>query len=85
MACGVPCVTSNTGGLPELVKNGVSGFTADVGDIDKMAKLVKKIIGDEKMLRKLSDSSRQYAIRNFHVKKIIPQYIELYQKVLNEK
>lgn len=39
MSCGVPCITSNAGGLPELVKDGISGFTAEVGDVEKMAEL----------------------------------------------
>lgn len=83
MACGVPCVTSNTGGLTELVKEGISGYTANVGDIDTMANLVISILEDEKKLKSLSASARSYAFENFHVEKIVPQYINLYQKVLS--
>jgi N-acetyl-alpha-D-glucosaminyl L-malate synthase BshA len=83
MACGVPCVTSNTGGLPELVKEGISGFLADVGDIDKMANFVLKILKNDKMREKLSSSSRNYAFENFQFDKIVPQYINLYKKVLD--
>ncbi len=83
MVCGVPCVTSNAGGLTELVKDGVGGYTADVGDVDKMAELVLKILTDQKLKNRLTLSSRRHALDNFHVDKIIPQYIDLYQQVLS--
>ncbi len=83
MSCGIPCVTSNAGGLTELVKDGISGFTAEVGDVGKMAELVLKILKDQKYKEKLSQTSRKYAFENFHVNKIIPQYLDLYKKVLS--
>jgi N-acetyl-alpha-D-glucosaminyl L-malate synthase BshA len=82
MACGVPCVSSNTGGLKELVKEGVSGYTAEVGDIDRMSQLVLQIVQDPGIKEKLSRSSREFAFTNFHVNTIIPQYLHLYEKVL---
>jgi len=84
MACGVPCVTSNAGGLKELVKPGVSGYTAPVGDIDRMAELVINILQNEDEYRRLSKSTREYAFDNFHVNKILPQYIQLYEKVISK-
>ena len=83
MVCGVPCITSNAGGLVELVKDGISGFTTEVGDVEKMAEYALWILTEPNLLSKLSDSSREYALTNFHVDKIIPQYIDLYQKVSN--
>jgi glycosyltransferase involved in cell wall biosynthesis len=55
-----------------------------VGDVDKMAEYALQILGDPNLLNQLSDSSRAYALENFHVDKIIPQYIDLYQKVNNQ-
>jgi N-acetyl-alpha-D-glucosaminyl L-malate synthase BshA len=83
MACGVPCITSNAGGLVELVKEGVSGFTTEVGDVDKMAEYALQVFSESGLLEKLKQSSRAYALKNFHVNKIIPQYIDLYQKISN--
>ena len=83
MACGVPCVTSNTGGLKELVADGISGYTADVGDINKMAELAVSILQDNKRKEKLSASSKAYAFEHFHINKVIPQYINLYEEVLS--
>lgn len=82
MACGVPCVSSNTGGLPELVKEGVSGFTAGVGEIDTLAEKVIEILKDQGAYQKLSKNTREYAFDNFHVSKILPQYIEEYERIL---
>ena len=59
MACGVPCVTSNTGGLPELVKDGINGFSANVGDVDKMAEHVLHLLDSETDYQKFSDQTRQ--------------------------
>lgn len=84
MACGVPCITSNAGGLPELVREGISGYTAPVGDVDRMAELTIQLLKDEALLSNLSRTSREYALDTFHVKKIIPQYIGLYEKVLHD-
>ncbi|GAB4379833.1 MAG: N-acetyl-alpha-D-glucosaminyl L-malate synthase BshA [Calditrichia bacterium] len=82
MACGVPCVTSNAGGLVELVKPGISGYTAPVGDVQQMADYVIQILEDEENYQKLSRTTREYAFDNFHVDKIIPQYVQLYEALL---
>ena len=46
MACGVPVVTTNVGGLPEVVVHGESGFLHDVGDTDGMAADVDRLLDD---------------------------------------
>jgi N-acetyl-alpha-D-glucosaminyl L-malate synthase BshA len=84
MACGVPCVSSNAGGLKELIKEGVSGYTAEVGDIDRMSQLVLQIVQDSTIKEKLSRSSRDYALAYFHVNKIVQQYLNLYKNVLSQ-
>ncbi len=83
MACGVPVVTSNAGGLSELVREGIAGYTADVGDINQMTEHVVNVLKDEERYRKLSKSTREYAFDNFHVSKIIPKYVDLYERVLS--
>lgn len=83
MACGVPCVTSNAGGLAELVKDEVCGFTAPVGDVDRMSDVIVRMLEDDPFYRKLAASTREYAFDNFRVQKIIPQYIQLYDNLLS--
>lgn len=83
MVCGIPCITSNAGGLVELVREGISGFTTDVGDVNKMAEHTLRLLKNPKLHTKLAQSTREYALANFHVDQIIPQYIELYERTIN--
>ena len=84
MVSGVPCITSNAGGLVELVEDGISGFTTEVGDVEKMSQYALRILSEPKLLSKMSNSSREYALTHSHVDKIIPQYIDLYRKVIEQ-
>lgn len=81
MACHVPVISSNAGGLPELNLDGMSGFVHPVGDIDGMAASAIRLLQDEKLL----DQYRQQAFeraREFDIDKILPQYEEYYLEVM---
>jgi N-acetyl-alpha-D-glucosaminyl L-malate synthase BshA len=82
MACGVPVISSNAGGLPEVNFDGFSGFLSDVGSIDEMAKNALKILSDEKTLQQFKTNAIEVASR-FDIKNILPMYEDLYQKALN--
>lgn len=80
MACEVPLLSSNAGGLPELNINGKTGFMSDVGDVADMVKNAKIILADENLPTfKKNALARAH---EFDVKAVVPQYIELYQEVL---
>jgi L-malate glycosyltransferase len=82
MACEVPVISSNAGGLPELNINGVTGFLSDVGDIDDMVKNAKTILSDENLpvfKKNALDRARQFDLEN-----IVPLYINLYNKALEK-
>ncbi len=83
MSCGLPCITSDAGGLPELNQPGVTGFLAPVGDTRAMSEYVIQILKDRALQEKLSQNARKHALSRFHADVIIPQYIQLYEKVLN--
>lgn len=83
MACGLPVVSSSVGGLPELVKHNETGFIAEIGDIDRMAKYVIALLSNEKKYLLFSKNARQRAIDKFDKSKIIPIYEEFYKSVLN--
>lgn len=85
MSCGVPCVTSDAGGLPEVNKHGICGYLAPLSDVTKMSEYVIKILKDPKLKKELSKNARSHAIKNFHDDIIIPKYLDLYQKVLNSE
>lgn len=83
MACKVPVVSSNTGGLPELNKEGFSGFLSDVGDIDDMAKNSIYILEDCQRLNEFKENALQRA-KDFELSKIVPIYEEFYSQVIKK-
>src|SRR5437870_1919527 len=74
MACEVVPITTRVGGLPEVIEHGVSGYLADVGDVDTMARYAVELLSDEKHLEEMSKASRAVAQSRFCSSKIIPQY-----------
>lgn len=78
MACEVPVISTNTGGIPEVNENGVSGFTQNVGDIEAMAADAIHILKDDKTLKKFKDSAFAKA-KTFDIELIAPQYEECYR------
>ncbi len=83
MACQVPVISSNTGGIPELNVNGVTGFMSDVGDVDDMAKNAIYILEDDERLAKFKHQSLEHA-KKFDIKNILPMYEEVYERVIRE-
>ncbi|MEM7162795.1 MAG: N-acetyl-alpha-D-glucosaminyl L-malate synthase BshA [Bacteroidota bacterium] len=80
MACGVPVISTNTGGLPEVNKNGVSGFTSGIGDIEEMTEHALHILSNEEVHNQFKRNA--YAIaKSFDIDEIVPQYLSLYQEV----
>ena len=81
MASGVPVISSNTGGLPEVNVHGVSGFLSEVGDIDDMAAKGISILSSDVTLAKFKAQAKQEASR-FDTKMIVPLYEAVYEKAL---
>ena len=82
MACEVPTVATRVGGLPEVIEEGKTGFLADVGDVETMARQAIDILGDEQRLREMGRRARQSAEERFSASRIIPQYEDFYRCVL---
>tara|TARA_R110002072_G_scaffold302402_1_gene485088 strand:- start:12636 stop:13763 length:1128 start_codon:yes stop_codon:yes gene_type:complete len=81
MAVGVPVVSSNTGGIPEVNKHGISGLLSNVGDVEDMAKNALKILSTEESLLNYRKNAILTA-KEFDIDKIVSQYELLYSKVL---
>lgn len=80
MACEVPVVSSNAGGIPELNLNGITGFTCEVGDVEDMIAKSLIILKDENL-----PEFRKAALKRateFDIHQIVPLYEEFYQKIL---
>lgn len=82
MANKVAVVSSNTGGIPEVNIHGETGYLADVGDIDTMAKYSIEILKDIETLRGFKNRAYEKAA-DFDILKILPQYEELYKRALS--
>jgi N-acetyl-alpha-D-glucosaminyl L-malate synthase BshA len=83
MACGVPVISTNTGGIPEVNVDGVTGFLSDVGDVNSMASNALKLLKNDT----LHDQFRINALaraKEFDIKRILPLYEELYERVVEQ-
>ncbi len=83
MACKVPVISSNAGGLPELNVDGVTGFLKDVGDVDGMAESAIYILEDETRLKTFKDNSLARA-KEFDLSIILPVYESYYEEVIEK-
>lgn len=81
MACGVPVISTNVGGLPEINKQGVTGFLSNVGDVEDMATHALEILKEDTTLLRFKEAALAQA-RRFEKKDIIPQYEKLYETVM---
>lgn len=81
MACKVPVISSNSGGLPEVNIPGISGFLSDVGNVQEMAENALKIISNDTVLNEFKERALIVA-NQFSIEKIVPLYEKLYQEAL---
>lgn len=82
MACEVPVISSNAGGIPEVNIHGVTGFLSDVGDVDSMAQNAIALLKDPEMLKTFRKNALKQA-HNFELETILLQYEDIYQRVVN--
>jgi N-acetyl-alpha-D-glucosaminyl L-malate synthase BshA len=82
MACGIPVVASSVGGLPELVRHNETGFIAEIGDINRMAKYCIDLLTNERKRILFSENSRKRAVELFDKSIIVPMYEDYYKKIL---
>jgi len=82
MAVGVPVISSNTGGIPEVNVDGFSGYLSDVGDVSGMAKSAISLLQDEEKLEQMKLQAFGQA-KKFDILNILPMYEKLYQSIVN--
>ncbi|WP_308992851.1 N-acetyl-alpha-D-glucosaminyl L-malate synthase BshA [Mariniflexile litorale] len=81
MASGVPVISSNTGGIPEVNIHGVSGFLSEVGDVADMSKNALYILSDKERLSTFKKNAKQTA-EKYDLHTIVPQYEAIYEDTL---
>lgn len=82
MACGVPTVASNIGGIPELISHGETGYLAPVGDIDLMSEYTIKLLSNRELYKQFSLACIERSSHKFCNDLITRQYEEIYYRVL---
>lgn len=82
LASEVPVIASRAGGLPEVVVDGETGFLLPVGDVDGMAERAIEILSDDALRARMGKAGRAWAIEQFDTAKVIPRYLEYYDRVL---
>ena len=83
MASSVPVVSSNSGGLSEVNKDGFSGYLSDVGNVDEMTGNALKILQNKETLNKFKANAKAQSL-NFDLHAIVPMYEAIYENTLSE-
>ncbi|MBI2933183.1 MAG: N-acetyl-alpha-D-glucosaminyl L-malate synthase BshA [Planctomycetes bacterium] len=85
MACEVPVVATNAGGLPEVVADGQTGFLVPVGDVDAMAQRMLDLLDDSTLARRMGEAGRARAHDVFRPEVVVPRYEGLYDELLSSR
>lgn len=84
MACGVPCIGTAVGGIPELIEHDVNGYLVDLGDTESAAHQVLKMLFDPEEHRRLVKGALLTVQQRFHSTAILDQYLEIYGRLLQK-
>ncbi|QTM99636.1 N-acetyl-alpha-D-glucosaminyl L-malate synthase BshA [Sediminibacillus dalangtanensis] len=82
MACGVPCIGTNIGGIPEVIEHGQTGFITDLGDIKDIAERAVQLLTDSELWQTFSKTAVQSAHKRFRAEKILTAYEQVYDSVM---
>lgn len=82
MAAGVPVISTLSGGLPEVIEHGKSGYLSKIGDTDDMAKNAIQILSSKETHQQFKDQAQKRA-KTFDIEVILPKYEDLYEKAIN--
>ncbi len=82
MSCGVPVIASHTGGLPELVTDGIDGFLREVGNVTAMAEAANRVLSDQAALSKMKSAARTTAVQRFAEQLLVPRYEDYYLRIM---
>jgi glycosyltransferase involved in cell wall biosynthesis len=85
MSCGVPAVTSNKDGIPEVVEHGKTGFIAEADDHEKLAEYLIKICTDDELREKLGKNARERVLKYFLWDDKVNEYLKCYEKLLKSR
>ncbi|GGA25822.1 N-acetyl-alpha-D-glucosaminyl L-malate synthase BshA [Psychrobacillus lasiicapitis] len=81
MACEVPCIGTNVGGIPEVIIHGENGYLAELGDIEQVAEYGIRLLQDPILHKQMVETSLMFIEERFSSKKIVEQYEAMYERV----
>jgi N-acetyl-alpha-D-glucosaminyl L-malate synthase BshA len=84
MSCKVPVISTNVGGLPEVVVDGENGFMHEVGDVEGMAASALKLLLDEPMRKAFGEAGRRRSVEVYGQEPIIARYRSIYERVVEQ-
>jgi len=84
MGCGLPIVTTNIPGNQEIVQEGINGYLVNVGDTEKLAQALTRLITDEQLRKKMGAASRQ-SVQSYEWREIIKRYENILTEIANDK
>jgi colanic acid/amylovoran biosynthesis glycosyltransferase len=84
MACGLPVVVTDAGGMREAVRDGIDGFVVPVRDVDAMAEALLKLARDPELRRRMGAAARQRVLEEFTLERQTRQWRELYEGLAGE-
>lgn len=85
MACGVPCIATNAGGVPEVIDHGNTGYVVNTGDTVQAADYALKLLDDTQLYEQLSSQSKRLVKNKFSSTKALHNYLQLYNELLDKK
>ncbi len=84
MSCEVPVIATRTGGIPEVVVHGETGYLSEVGDIADMTQNAITLLKNTELHQQFAKNGRAHVVEHFNETTIVDQYIELYQSLIEQ-
>ena len=83
-ACGRPSITTNVPGCKDAVVNNYTGILVPLKNSNMLANEIEKLLNNKNKINKLGSNSRNYALKNFDIKRIVDKHIKLYREILKK-
>ena len=85
MACGVPCIGTNIGGIPEVIVDNYTGYICDLGNIEQISTKALSLLTDEGLRQQFSINGIQHVKEHFYSSNIVQQYERIYFQLLEKE
>ena len=82
LACGVPCIGTNVGGIPEVILDGENGYVCELGNINEIARKGIHLLSNENLHRQFSQNGIAMVNENFRGEKIVQEYEDIYYRLM---